>query len=219
MIIEPAAPLDLPAISAVFLANRAEHGLFREREAELRRNLGNFLVARDADGKVVGCAGLHRDPQGWAELFGVAVLPALRGQGIGSKLVTSCVREAAGRGVVHLWLATMKPDYFARFLFRPMPRGELPTSTLLRKLWQLTCQPIERWAPVLFGHQHTYMRRELEFAQADPPHAVGAGERAGRRSPSSDDAGRERRETVESDGRTVGGVGAGRQEDHTLARH
>jgi hypothetical protein len=55
----------------------------------------------------------------------------------------------------------MKPDYFARILFRPMPRRELPTAILPRKLWQLAYQPIDRWAPVLFGHHHTYMRRDL----------------------------------------------------------
>jgi amino-acid N-acetyltransferase len=177
MRVEPAKPSDAPSIGSVFFANRGEHGLFRKHEAELRRSWPNFLVALDANGTVVGCAGLHRDPQGWAEIFGVAVLPGLQNQGIGSMLMRRWVDEAAAKGVAHLWLATMKPDYFARFSFRPMRFHELPASVRLRKLWQVFHQPVERWGPVLFGRRHTFMRRELSearagFGERDEPAAV-----------------------------------------------
>jgi N-acetylglutamate synthase-like GNAT family acetyltransferase len=173
MKIEPATPSDAPSIASVFFANRDDHGLFREREAELRLSWPNFLVARDANGTVVGCAGLHRDPHGWAEIFGVAVLPGLQNQGIGSMLMRGWIDEAAAKGVAHLWLATMKPDYFARFSFRPMPSHELPAAVRLRKLWRVFHQPIDRWGPVLIGRRHVFMQRELSEARA------GLGDRAG----------------------------------------
>jgi N-acetylglutamate synthase-like GNAT family acetyltransferase len=164
MRIEPARLSDVPSISSVFFANREDHGLFREHEAELKRSWPNFLVARDRDGSVVGCAGLHPDPQGWAEVFGVAVLPGLQNRGIGSMLTQTWVKEAAAKGVAHLWLATMKPDYFSRFSFRPMLCHDLPVSVRLRKLRQVFRQPMERWGPILFGRRHTFMRRDLGAA-------------------------------------------------------
>lgn len=173
MIIEPATAADVPAIVAVFAANRGDHGLFRERESDVRRNWPNFLVAREADGSVVGCAGVHRDPDGWAELFGVAVLPRLQAKGIGSDLVPKCVEKAAASGVSHLWLGTMKPGYFARFGFHQVPRRALPAAVLLRKLRQVFHQPVEHWTPVLFNLRHTFMLRELN------DEALAAGRRAG----------------------------------------
>ena len=156
-----ATAADVPAIVALFLANRRDHGLFQEHEGEVRRNWPNFLLARSPDGRVLGCAGVRPNPGGWAELFGVAVLPSRQGCGLGTRLIPQCVAAAAQRGVTHLWLATMKPGYFARFGFGPMSPWALPAPVLLRKLGQVFHQPADRWAPVLLGRRHCFMLMEL----------------------------------------------------------
>ena len=64
---------------------------------------------------------------------------------------------AAADGVQLLWLGTAKPQYFARFGFKPMSRWHLPLSLLIYKLWLVFRQPMERWIPAVFG-RHVFMR-------------------------------------------------------------
>jgi len=160
MTIEPATLKDTQAIVSIFVANRDDTGLFQEPEAEVRRNLRDFFVARDASGKAVACAGLHRDSAELAEIYGVAVLPEVQGRGIGAMLMRKCQERAAASQVTQLWLATVKPEYFRRYAFRPISRWSLPRPVLLRKLRQVFHQPVARWAPVLRG-RHTFMKCDL----------------------------------------------------------
>jgi N-acetylglutamate synthase-like GNAT family acetyltransferase len=61
MTIESAEEKDAQAIVSIFIANQDDPGLFQEPESEVKRNLRDFSVVRDADGKAIACAGLHRD--------------------------------------------------------------------------------------------------------------------------------------------------------------
>src|SRR5262249_12283324 len=117
MTIELATVKDTQAIVSIFIANKSDPSLFQEPEAEIRRNLQDCLVARDANGKAVACSALHRDTAELAEIYGVAVLPGLQGQGIGAMLMHKSKERAAACQLVHLWLATLKPEYFRRYSF------------------------------------------------------------------------------------------------------
>jgi amino-acid N-acetyltransferase len=160
MMIEPARANDAQAISSVFLANREDPGLFQEPVRRVQRNLSDFFVARNVDGRVIACAGLHRDSADLAEIYGVAVVPEFHGQGIGTLLIRRCEEKAAMDQVTHLWLATIKPEYFRRYSFHPISRWSLPTSVLLRKARQVFQQPLQRWIPSLLG-RHTFMQHSL----------------------------------------------------------
>lgn len=160
MTIESATAADTQSIVSIFIANKGDPGLFQESKAEVRRNLKDFLVARDANGRVVACLGLHRDSAELAEVYGVAVLPELQGQGIGTVLMQKCKERALASQLTCLWLATVKPEYFQRYSFYTISRWSLPTSVLLRKLPQLFQQPFQHWVPVLFG-RHTFMECDL----------------------------------------------------------
>ena len=160
MTIEPATVKDVQAIVSIFIANRRDPGLFQEPEVEVKRNLQDFLVARDAKGRAVACSGLHQDSAELAEVYGVAVLPELQGQGIGAMLMQKCKERAAASQLTHLWLATVKPEYFRRYSFHSISRWSLPTSVLLRKFRQVLRQPVQRWAPALLG-RYTFMKCNL----------------------------------------------------------
>jgi amino-acid N-acetyltransferase len=160
MTIDSATVEDTQAIVSIFTANRSDPGLFQEPEAEVRRNLRDFMVARDANGNVVACLGLHQDSRELAEIYGVAVHPELQGKGIGAMLMRKCKEEAIASQIRHLWLATVKPEYFRRYSFRPISRWGLPRSVLLRKFRQVFQQPVQRWVPVLLG-RHTFMKCNL----------------------------------------------------------
>ncbi len=160
MLIEAATSADVDGIVSVFIANKSDRGLFQESEAQVRQHLADFLVARDANGKVVACAGLCQDSDELAEVYGVAVLPEVQGQGMGGMLIQECKRRAIANRIAHLWLATVKPAYFSGFSFRPMSRWHLPMPVLVRKVRLVFQQPVPRWAPALFG-RHTFMICDL----------------------------------------------------------
>lgn len=117
MTITPAEPTDLPAILDLL----TQHGL---PHAGLTEHMGAALVAR-AGGAVVGSAALEIYG-GAALLRSLAVAPALRGQGLGGRLVAAALARAHALGVRRLYLlTTTAADYFPRFGFRPITRDEV----------------------------------------------------------------------------------------------
>lgn len=64
-----------------------------------------FLVARDADGRALGC-GAYVDRGAYAEVKRMYVDPASRGQGVGGKLLGEIARRAAAAGLPSLMLET-----------------------------------------------------------------------------------------------------------------
>ena len=150
----PAAPDDVTAIRAILVANAAETSLFQQSERRIRKTLGDFILAVDGD-RVLGCAAVQWHRPTNAEILAVAVAPEAHGRGIGGALMRECIARAQATRC--LWLATQKPDYFARFGFAPMSKWRLPFGVLVAKLLRLVEQPPRRWLPALFG-RHTFMR-------------------------------------------------------------
>jgi len=164
-IIAAAAAADASGIVAVLDANRHDPSLYLRSERDVLGHAGEFVVARDAFGRIVGCAALHRDSAGLAEVLSVAVLPTAQGKGVGGRLVEACERRARAQGIPRLWLATLKPGYFARFGYRPIPLWWLPPAVLLGKLALVVRQPPDRWRNALLGREVFML---LDVAPAPP---------------------------------------------------
>lgn len=159
MTVESARPSDAKGIVSVLAANRDDPGLFQKPEALVRATITEWLVAREGD-RVVGCASMHPESRQLAEVHGVAVLPEFQGKGTGDALIKECQRRASAQNIQRLWLATIKPEYFGRYGFRPFNQWSLPFATMRRKFRQVFDQPVGRWIPALFG-RHTFMRCDL----------------------------------------------------------
>jgi amino-acid N-acetyltransferase len=157
--IQTATESDVIPIVSILRANQDDLSLFQRSEVNIRRHLGDFVVAKGPTGEVLGCAALHKYSMGLAEILSVAVAPDAQGKRIGHRLLDACTRRAEAEGVKRLWLATLKPGYFARFGYAPMSRWELPSSVLLQKLAQVFAQPLSRWMPALAGRQ-VFMQRD-----------------------------------------------------------
>jgi amino-acid N-acetyltransferase len=118
VLVEPAAPAD-------------EAGILRLVDAcglpldGLVDHLDTALVAR-ADGRVVACAALEVHGDG-ALLRSVAVDGALRGTGLGQRVVRAALALAHARGVRSVYLlTTTAAQFFPRFGFRPVARDAVP---------------------------------------------------------------------------------------------
>ncbi len=118
--IRPAIEEDFPAILALVEQNRLP-------KDGLHDHLSTALVAVD-DKRIVGSAALEMYGPA-ALLRSVAVEQAYRNRGLGHQLTRSTLGLALQRGVTAIFLLTeTAQDFFTRFGFRPIPRGDVVLS-------------------------------------------------------------------------------------------
>jgi GNAT superfamily N-acetyltransferase len=90
----------------------------RELPANAARPL--YAAARDHNGRLLG--GLLAETQfAWMKLSIMAVIPAARGQGIGSRLLAAAETEALVRGCRHAYADTMQyqaPAFYEKFGYK-----------------------------------------------------------------------------------------------------
>ena len=102
----------------------AESGLPQDG---LSDHLATTLVATD-NGHIVGSAALEVYPDG-ALLRSVAVAPRLRGSGLGHRLTEAATDLATELRVSAVFLlTTTAEEFFPRFGFARIGRGEVPTT-------------------------------------------------------------------------------------------
>ncbi|MFH1169419.1 MAG: GNAT family N-acetyltransferase, partial [Chloroflexota bacterium] len=78
--------------------------------SELYENVRDFFVIRQDD-KVIGCAALHVSWEDLAEIRSVAVDASRRQQGIGARLIESCLKEAAELGIKTIFCLTYQAPF------------------------------------------------------------------------------------------------------------
>jgi N-acetylglutamate synthase-like GNAT family acetyltransferase len=152
---------DLSGIISVLLANRDASSLLQRSEHEVRQYLSDFMVVKNEQGHILGCAALHKYSRASAEVFSVAVLPQAQGKGVGKLLMRECLRRAKVRGIKRVWLTTQESGYFAQFGYKSISLWQLPISVLFAKLGQVFRRPPNGWLSVL-PHRQTLMQLELK---------------------------------------------------------
>jgi putative acetyltransferase len=85
-----------------------------------------FLVARDADGRALGCGALRHLEPGAAELKRMYVRPEARGQGLGRMLLEALEAEARRLGVGVLRLETGYEQHEAMALYEDAGYQRIP---------------------------------------------------------------------------------------------
>lgn len=109
----------------------ANSGVMLSRSlSELYESVRDFYICEE-NGKLLGACALHIMWEDLAELRSVAVAEEAGRQGIGTRLVQSCLDEARQLGLKKVFCLTYKPDFFAKFGFRVVDKSELP-----HKVWR-----------------------------------------------------------------------------------
>ena len=98
MNIRPARVGDVPAVHDLIRTFAERKLMIRRSLGELYESIREFLVATDADGRVIGCVALHVFWEDLAELKCLAVAETSHGQGVGRSLVEHCWNAARERG-------------------------------------------------------------------------------------------------------------------------
>lgn len=129
--IENAAPADAEAVLA--LLERAQLPV-----DGLLDHLGTTLVARQS-GRIVGSAALEIYDDG-ALLRSLAVVPDLRGTGLGRRLTEAATARAMDLGVPALYLLTTTAEgFFPRFGFSHVERRDVPPGVQRSVEFQSAC--------------------------------------------------------------------------------
>jgi amino-acid N-acetyltransferase len=125
VILRTAAAPDAPAIHSLVTANlEAGHLLPRTLE-DIQDHAARFFVA-ELDGDVVGCAELAPLSPTVAEVRSLVVSEAVRGQRIGTRLVSHLASRATIGGYATLCAFTHDPSHFVRLGFTIVPHIWMP---------------------------------------------------------------------------------------------
>jgi amino-acid N-acetyltransferase len=104
---------DVKAIRSFVDAYAPDRKLLNKPTVTLYEDVQEFWVATRADAGVVGCGALHVMWEDLAEIRTLAVVPALRGQGIGHLILDHLLAVAREIGVSRLFCLTFEVDFFA----------------------------------------------------------------------------------------------------------
>ncbi len=124
--VAPARPEDAAAIAA--LNNRyAPDGLTLPRApAFVAARIESYRVARDAEGRVVGCVAVDEYAPSLAELVSLAVAPEAQGQGLGRRLIAAAEALARQRGYAELFAVSLADTLFLAAGFRASSIAHYP---------------------------------------------------------------------------------------------
>ncbi|MCQ2000264.1 amino-acid N-acetyltransferase [Arthrobacter zhaoxinii] len=111
---------DVPRIRALVAPLAEERILVAKEAVAYYEALQEFRVAEDADGRIVGCGALHVMWEDLAEVRTLAADPALRGSGIGHRLLEQLLADAVEIGVTRVFCLTFEVDFFRRHGFAVM---------------------------------------------------------------------------------------------------
>jgi|WetSurMetagenome_2_1015567.scaffolds.fasta_scaffold1213849_1 amino-acid N-acetyltransferase len=104
----------------------ADRDVLPRTMADLYSQVREYFVHRQDHGPIIGVAALHIFWQDLGEIRSVAVLPEFQKNGIGSRLVKSCIEEAKSIGLKQVFALTTRPNFFERLGFRIVPNENLP---------------------------------------------------------------------------------------------
>lgn len=119
--IRPAVEDDIPGILNIVNGYAAQNIMLPRTPEQIRRVLSRFLVAVQ-DGRIVGCGSNVALTPKLTELRSLAVVPALRGSGLGQRLVAALVEWARADGFDQICALTLSEGFFNRCGFVTVDR-------------------------------------------------------------------------------------------------
>lgn len=111
VIIRPAQPEDLEALSALIREFVEEGKLLPRTLDELEELMTSFFVA-ELDGELLGCAALEVYNRKLAEIRSLAVSRRAQGHGVGRKLVQACVDRAKELDIFEVMAISASDEFF-----------------------------------------------------------------------------------------------------------
>ena len=125
-VLRPAQLSDVPAMEALMAPFVATGDLLPRSNYDLCRHIKEWVVARAADGSLVGTGSLKIYSRELAEVAGLAVRDDYQGVGLGRELVAALLADARALGLNEVFGLTRKPAFFLRLGFHPAEKSQFP---------------------------------------------------------------------------------------------
>lgn len=116
IIVRTARTPDVHAIRSLIGTYTDDGRLMAKAQVTLFESVQEFVVAETA-GQIVGCGALHVMWEDLAEVRSLAVQPQVKGQGVGSAMLTTLLDRARSLGVHRVFCLTFETDFFTRHGF------------------------------------------------------------------------------------------------------
>ena len=96
-----------------------------------------------ATGELLAAATLQRRAENYVVLAHLAVIPRLRGTGLGTRLLALAEDRARRLGAREIWLVGKVPDFYARYQWQTVRREDAPpiSRCLTCAQFQVDCFP------------------------------------------------------------------------------
>ncbi|MCO1339764.1 N-acetylglutamate synthase [Kocuria polaris] len=118
--LRPARTSDVAGIRSLVRPLADERILLEKEAVAYFESLQEFVVAVDADGKVIGCGAVHVMWEDIAEVRTLATSADWRGKGVGQALLERLMSNARELGVKRVFCLTFEVDFFVRNGFEVM---------------------------------------------------------------------------------------------------
>jgi len=130
LILRKAAMSDIHNLLKLINDYAADGIMLPRTEFEMSENIRDFTVAY-LGSRLAGCGALHFYTPTSAEVRSLAVDMALKGYGIGRRIVERLEDEAVENGLHAIFAFTYVANFFQKLGFKEVERGELPL-----KVWK-----------------------------------------------------------------------------------
>ena len=127
--VEKAKVADIPQIHQLINCFAEKEQMLHRSLSELYEYIRDFFVIRQGE-RVVACAALHISWSDLAEIKSLAVAEDSQNQGLGTRLIETCLNEAKELGIPTVFCLTYRPALFEKFGFFEVDKMDLP-----RKIW------------------------------------------------------------------------------------
>ncbi len=120
-----ARPDDVGRVHGLVAHYAAEGLLLPRSEDEIRAHIGRFLVLAEGS-ELLGCVALEPYGTDLAEIRSLAVVPGIRGRGLGTRLLRVALAAARRRRIARVFAVTHAPEFFGRHGFATSTRWAVP---------------------------------------------------------------------------------------------
>jgi amino-acid N-acetyltransferase len=124
--VRPARIADMREVEPLINGFAEKNLMLPKSPDQLARNFREFVVATDADGRVVGCGALRVYSESLAEIVSLAVHESAHGSGVGGLVVERLLDEARALEVRTAFALTLRDNFFHRLGFETVSKELFP---------------------------------------------------------------------------------------------